>query len=299
MHLKRLCGVLLLLLILAAQQAQADDELIGRVQTYSGIVAAVAEGVKRELLLNDPLYAKDMLVTGQDAFLQVMLADGTVLALEGDSMLELRDFAYEVGSSEEGRVDMNMIAGGLRFLTGQVVRGNKEAFNIETPLGTIGIRGTEGTAVAELSNPEAFARGLGEALAAPGAWSLGVAPRVRGQTVAHVDGSVSNVMTFADRLGRTVTLERGQAVDVDGERGAGEPRALTKEDRDRMKKAGFSKTSSVPNSFRSAFTGFAGGGRPTSVNVEGGGGNTQTATMTSTENNTGGGTYTGSPTHGP
>lgn len=262
-------SALVLMFLGLATVAHAEQVKIGEVQTCYGTAAALAEGQKRPLTQRDPVYAKDTVVTGEDSSIQFMLKDGTVLALEANSMIEMRDFAYEVGRAEEGNVDLNMIAGGLRFLTGQVVRYNEKAFKVDTPLGTIGIRGTEGTVTTELSNQDAFANDLNSNLGAPGnGFNPGVRPDVTRQSVAHVNGSASKVMTFADRLGGVVSLSRGQAVDVSRDSGAGDPRDITPEDREKVKDVEFNKAAPTPTSYRSTFSGYAGGGRPSATAVE-------------------------------
>lgn len=275
---------LLLFAALLAQTALADQPKVGQVQTCQGAVVAVLGETKRPLVTDSPVYASETLVTGAESRVQLMLADGTVLAMDAQSMLELRDFAYQPGNAENGKVDLNMIVGGLHFLTGQIVRYNDQAFNVETPLGLIGIRGTEGTASTTLSNQADFAASLNAGIAAPGSgWSLGVRPDVRSQSVAHVDGSVEKVMTFSDKFGKRVDLARGQAVDVSRESGAGEPRGLTPADRQVVKDMDFSTHAPAPTPYRSAFGGYSGGGRPSANTVDVGG-----STSHDTENSSSG-----------
>lgn len=262
--LKRSILIFMTVLLVAAFQLWADSEKIGVVQSIKGTAVAVAEGQKRVLKSTDPVFEKDLLAVGADGFLQIMFKDGTVLAMRDNSELQLEQFKYEIGESDDSIVDLNMISGGLRFLTGKAVKGNPEGFKVDTPLGTIGIRGTEGTAETQLANTGNYANDLNANINTPGTgWDRSVQPEVTNQTVNHVNGSASKAMTFTDKFNKTVSLDRGSGVEVNQEQGAGDarpnPRGTAVSTKDKSK---FNKKATTPKEYRSRFSGFEGGGRP-------------------------------------
>ncbi|MDD3311241.1 FecR domain-containing protein [Pseudodesulfovibrio sp.] len=146
----RLASSALALLLLAslclAGPARAAEP-IGKVISMTGSAKAVAEdGADRALDLDSPVFARERLVTGRASNIEVRLADETLLAQGPDSTITLDEYVF---SNDPGmsKLLFKMGAGTFRFLTGRIVQQNPEGFNLETPLTTIGIRGTEPFAV--------------------------------------------------------------------------------------------------------------------------------------------------------
>lgn len=269
---KRSISILLLVLCVSAFQLWADPNKVGEVQTTTGAVVAVTQGEKRPLLIKSALFETDMVAVGENSSVQIMFKDGTVLVMQENSELEIRQFAYEVGNADASLVDLNMLAGGIRFLTGKAVKGNPEGFQVTTPLGTIGIRGTEGTATTELSNTQGYSGSLNKGINAPGSgWDHNVPPEVSKQTVNHVDGSAKRTMTFTDRFKKTVRIGRGQGVSVNKETGAGEAKPIEAKTKALTKPTMFNKKAHLPKQYKRSFEGYEGGGR-NSNNLQGGSG---------------------------
>lgn len=270
---KKVMPIFLVVLFVAAFQLTSDENKIGVVQSVRGSAVAVADGQKRSLSHRDGVYVQDLLAIGKNGFLQVMFKDGTILAMRENSEVELRQFEYEIGSADESVVDINMISGGIRFLTGNTVKGNPEGFAVETPLGTIGIRGTEGTADTQLTNADEYNANLNQNISAPGTgWNRTAQPDVANQSVNHINGSISRVMTFTDMFRKTVSLNRGQGVDVNRETGAGAPRSNTNTQVTPMQVSTFNKKAPIPKRYANQFGGYEGGGRPGANTVSTGSG---------------------------
>ncbi|MEF2145946.1 MAG: FecR domain-containing protein [Desulfovibrionaceae bacterium] len=253
-------------------------ERVGKVQSYKGVAAAVSDGKKRTLSLNDDLFSNDLIVTGSNSFLQVMFEDGTVLALDEYSEILLRDVVYSPGAAGRAGFNIDMIAGTCRFVTGQITKHNPEKFKVGSPLGTIGIRGTEGGVLADMGNRQAFNADLDANINAPGAhWSPAVNPDVLTQTIAHFAGSANKPISFSDRFGKTVDIPRGQALDVSAIAGAGAARGISEQDKRNFKAADFSTSVSVPSAYRGIFEGFSSTPGNTGGIVGGGGGGENSA----------------------
>ncbi|MBU1247999.1 MAG: FecR family protein [Proteobacteria bacterium] len=257
----------------SAFQIWTDTDRIGDVQAITGQAVAIADGEKRVLTRDSKLYVKDVLAVGEKGFLQVIFKDGTVLSLDENSEVELRQFVFDMQESENNVVDLNMIAGGMRFLTGKVTKKNPEAFKFETPLGTIGIRGTEGTTTTELSNSEEYSQSLNSNINGPGsAWGHQVKPDVTSQNTQHVNGTSKRAMTFTDRFGKTVSMDRGESVDVSKATGTSDPQPIGTPSRQLAKPTTFKTNVNVPKDVRRNFSGFERGG-DAPQGVTGGSGN--------------------------
>jgi hypothetical protein len=248
----------LLIFLAVAFPAFASQNPIGEVQTLRGTAVAVDGGQKRMLAAGDKLFRSETVATGAESFLQVMFEDGTVLALDAHTEMILNDVAYEPGNSDNRIFDIDMVAGTCRFVTGQITKHSPDKFKIGSPLGTIGIRGTEGGVSAPADNAAEYGAGLDAAMGAPGSgWNPGPRPGVSKETVAHINGSTRRPMSFTDTFGKTVEIGRGQAVDVSAGTGAGAPRGISAQDRQTFSPADFSTSANVPSAYTPNFSGYS------------------------------------------
>ncbi len=85
------------------------------------------------------------LVTGQGR-LQMHMADGGFIALQPDTQFRIDEYSYAGTEDGSERSFLNLVKGGIRFITGAIGHRNKENFRIKTAVATIGIRGSAGRA---------------------------------------------------------------------------------------------------------------------------------------------------------
>ena len=112
----------------------------GKVIMARGEVVAVRQPDSTvPLKRRSPIYQQDTLQTGPAGKAQVRFTDGGLVALKPSSQLTVAH--YE--SAEQGPdVVMDLIEGGFRTLTGTLGKQGPDAYQVNTPVGTIGIRGT-------------------------------------------------------------------------------------------------------------------------------------------------------------
>jgi uncharacterized membrane protein YgcG len=141
-----LAATLLLLLPAAAPASEpAPDapDAIGEVISLNGAVTAYgADGTVRKLGLNQPVVPKDIVVTGSRSNVEILFRDRSVLSQGPDSRTVLDDYVYSADPSAS-KMLLKLGAGTFRYVTGEIVKRNPDAFALETPTTTIGIRGTE------------------------------------------------------------------------------------------------------------------------------------------------------------
>ncbi len=143
--LAMLCVVPLLALCLTdAAQAAKDAEPAGVVSAIEETVQAIAaDGASRDLALESPVFVGDAIVTSPTGAARISLQDGTVLTLQAESRLEIKDFAYKGQSPDAMRMAVSFVSGICRLLSGQIVKKNPDRYVVDSPYATIGIRGTE------------------------------------------------------------------------------------------------------------------------------------------------------------
>ena len=127
----------------SGQDITAGTEAIGAVNTISGKVFVIrVDGTRVELEIDTPLYSGDILETGSDGAVGVVLADETTLAMGGDGRLILDEMIYDPGT-QEGSLSLVALKGIYTIVSGMVSKTDPDAMVIETPVGSIGIRGTQ------------------------------------------------------------------------------------------------------------------------------------------------------------
>ncbi len=138
MKLGLIASLLILLLLPAAAGAA------GKVEFVAGAVSAIsAAGSERKLAKGDVLANGDVVRTGPDGLAQLRFDDGGRIALQSKSEFRIDEYAYPATAQSQERGFFSLLKGGMRTITGQVGRDNRDAYRVTTSVATIGIRGTE------------------------------------------------------------------------------------------------------------------------------------------------------------
>jgi hypothetical protein len=99
---------------------------------------ALSKGKTTTLVVGADIFIGDKLTTGPEGLVQIVFADNTKLAVGPNSSLLIEDYLVRNNGSA-GKFAVDMLGGSFRFITGT---GPKSAYKIDTPTGTIGVRGT-------------------------------------------------------------------------------------------------------------------------------------------------------------
>jgi hypothetical protein len=92
----------------------------------------------RDLVVGSDVQIGETVTTGKTGLVQLLFNDGTKLAIGPSSSLVLQDYLVRQNNSA-GKFAIQALAGSFRFVTGQAPKNDYE---ISTPTGTIGVRGT-------------------------------------------------------------------------------------------------------------------------------------------------------------
>lgn len=130
----------------AQTQTQAPPGLSATVTFVSGDATILsAQGARRPALNGQALSSGDTVETGKGR-VQLRMVDGGLMSLQQDTTLRLDDYhlAKDGGTDEKGY--MSLVKGGLRTVSGFIGKARPDNYRLQTPVGMIGIRGTEYTA---------------------------------------------------------------------------------------------------------------------------------------------------------
>jgi hypothetical protein len=139
MHARGLLA--LALSLLAASAWAAEGDVIGSVKNLQGQAAVVRNEQSLPAHVGMRLVKGDLLKTGMDGILGIILRDDTVLSLGPNSEIALADYAF---APHEGKLSLvtRMLKGTAAYLSGQIGKLSPQSVRFETPVATIGIRGT-------------------------------------------------------------------------------------------------------------------------------------------------------------
>mgnify|MGYP000518940481 CR=1 FL=1 len=111
----------------------------GTVIAIAPTVAAAGAAGDRDLAVDAPVFMGDVIRTGRAGEAQIRLIDDTKLVVGPNSYMTVDAFVLEQGD-RASKVTLNAVRGAFRFITGN---SRKEAYEIKTPVATIGVRGTQ------------------------------------------------------------------------------------------------------------------------------------------------------------
>ncbi len=146
-HVRQYVAAPLLALLLvgtAAPLLAQERESVGVTLAARGDVEAtdLVDLEARMLRRRSEIFNVDRVVTGAGARAQMRMVDDAVISLREGSELVIAEYQFNADTGE-GRAVMELVAGGLRTLSGQISpQSNNSDYELRTSAGSIGIRGT-------------------------------------------------------------------------------------------------------------------------------------------------------------
>ena len=120
----------------AAEPAGKVDAVVGQV-TVAG-----ADGAIRTLAKDTPVFAGDIINTGPNSRVRLVFSDEGVIFLRPSTRFVIDSYKHS-GDKQQDESKFSLVKGGFRSVTGAIGQANKDKVKIETPVATIGIRGTD------------------------------------------------------------------------------------------------------------------------------------------------------------
>ena len=104
-----------------------------------------AQGAARPLKTGEPVDSGETVQTGKGR-VQLRMVDGALMALGERTTLRLDDYRLAGAAGNDERGFVSLMGGALRTVSGSIGKPRPANYKVDTPSGTIGIRGTEYTA---------------------------------------------------------------------------------------------------------------------------------------------------------
>ncbi len=119
--------------------AAASAPVIGRVDALSGSATVVRNGVTVSLNVGDNVRQGDVVQTSGSSSVAIVFADGSTFSLSANARMVLDSFVFNAGGTGNAAA-ISLVQGAFSFIAGQVAKTGD--MRVETPVATLGIRGT-------------------------------------------------------------------------------------------------------------------------------------------------------------
>jgi FecR-like protein/Big-like domain-containing protein len=123
----------------AGAPTPSGDKVVGHVITMTGSASIIRNGVAIVVNTGDVLYQNDVVQTGSNSTLGMVIDDGSAFNLAANSRFMLNELDYDPAGTANKSL-FSLVQGSLSFIAGQVAPTGD--MKVTTPVATVGIRGT-------------------------------------------------------------------------------------------------------------------------------------------------------------
>lgn len=132
---------LMALIVLSLPCAQAAEQ-IGFVKLVTGDASVITEGKTAKAKIGLPVYEGSLLKTTAGSSMGISFKDDTVMSFGPNTELLVDQYLF---NPAQGKLKLNakLVRGSLNYVSGAIAKIQPEAVSVNTPVGTIGVRGTQ------------------------------------------------------------------------------------------------------------------------------------------------------------
>ena len=130
-----------LLVCLWAAAAQGAESEIGTIKTTKGNAYVVSGKQRDAASVGEKVRSNDVLETGEDGAMGLTFIDNTTLSLGPNSQITLTTFIFNP-NQDQYDFAVNIVKGTFLFVSGIIGKVSPQSVAIQTPVSSIGIRGT-------------------------------------------------------------------------------------------------------------------------------------------------------------
>ena len=126
----------------AQTTSMTDESPVGAVEEVSGEATILrADGTSETATLGTPVYQGDIIETSGNGAVNIVFIDETSMAVSENARLAVDEYQFDP-STESGTTNLSVLRGVFVFTSGLIGRDDPDDVLIDTPVGSIGIRGT-------------------------------------------------------------------------------------------------------------------------------------------------------------
>ena len=137
----RLITVVCLLAILGGGTAWAKEGAIGVIKEVDGTAFITSNGQRTPATLGASVFLNDDVETGADGSVGITFIDESILSLGPETMLTVDEYVFDLAQNR-GSFVSRLSRGTLLYVSGLIAKIAPGNSRVDTPVSTIGIRGT-------------------------------------------------------------------------------------------------------------------------------------------------------------
>lgn len=135
--------VLAALAALLASEVVRAAEIVGVAKRVRGAAELIAaEGRDKLLAPGDRIAMNDIVETGRNGSALIQLLDASVFTVGPNARIRIDRFVYNPDRNQR-EAAISFLSGAMRFVSGRIAKDAPGAMRLATPMGTIGVRGTD------------------------------------------------------------------------------------------------------------------------------------------------------------
>lgn len=122
--------------------AYTDNNAIGQITEVNGEAIVIrTDGTEEVITLGTEIYLGDVVETTGDGAVNINFTDESSFAISDNARVAIDEYVFDP-ASESGGQDFTVSRGVFMYTSGLIGRENPDSVEIDTPVGSIGIRGT-------------------------------------------------------------------------------------------------------------------------------------------------------------
>jgi len=134
--------VLLACFCLLPSSALSADEPVGKVVNLTGVVHLEREGKTSQVQVGEDVKLQDLFKTEQDSRAEILFVDDSRVRIAPGTNLEITEYVYKP-EQKKRKSTLSLWSGKARFIVNELVDFVQKDFEVQTPSGTAGVRGTD------------------------------------------------------------------------------------------------------------------------------------------------------------
>ena len=117
----------------------------GNVMSLEGTASVIrsGSGTPVPLKVGDTISTNDTILTGPQSRAYILFSDNTQLTIGENAKLLVDDYVYDPSGNGPNSSRYSILEGAFQYVSGLIAKRDSENVNIDTPVGSLGIRGTE------------------------------------------------------------------------------------------------------------------------------------------------------------
>ena len=129
-----------LLMIFAFAQLAKAETVAKAILITPSVLAKSTDAPQRKLQRGAEIDSQDTLTSSENARAILRFNEGTMLTMGGNTQMKIEDFIF---SEDKKQARFQFLKGAFRIVTGAITKTSNPNFTVNTPIGSIGVRGTD------------------------------------------------------------------------------------------------------------------------------------------------------------